>query len=643
MKFRQIGGRFLFGALLACFGPFAAGLAGPAPSKDELPLPTIDVPDPDIGAQTLSARKAAQEATRKDFHVDCDFKFTDRQPESGITFEHHIVDDAGRFYKPVHYDHGNGIVAADVDGDGREDIYFVNQRGGSELWKNLGGGRFRDITKSAGVALEDRIGVSASFADVNGDGYPDLYVTTVRGGNALFVNDGHGRFRDIARDAGVAYVGHSSAAVFFDYDNDGRPDLFLVNVGKYTTEEKGAGGYFVGFEDAFHGHIFPERTEYSILYRNIDGTHFRDVSGETGLRDGSWSGDASFFDVNDDGFPDLYVLNMQGANHFYLNRGGKRFEDRTKEYFPRTPWGAMGIKWFDFDDDGKMDLFLTDMHSDMTKLVPPEDEKKKPETTFVPHILAGDPSEFVFGNALYHNLGEGKFEEISDRMGAENYWPWGVSVGDLNADGYPDVFVGSSMNFPFRYGVNTVFLNDRGEKFRDAEFILGVEPRRGGKTRQPWFDVDCSGAGRARPVCEGKTGRYMVTGTLGTRSAVIFDVDGDGDLDIVTNEFNGRPQVLLSDLAERRKIRYLEIDLRGRKSNRNGLGARVRVVAGGHTYLQSNDGKSGYLSQSILPLYFGLGGATSVDRVEVDWPSGTRQIVRTGLRMNARLKIVEQE
>ena len=622
---------------------FLSGVAGKAAGPGTSALPVINVPDPDVGEQTLAARRAAQEGTRKDFRVDCDFKFTDRQPESGITFEHHIVDDAGRFYKAVHYDHGNGVVAADVDGDGLEDIYFVNQLGGSELWKNLGHGKFRNITASAGVALADRIGVSASFVDVNNDGFPDLYVTTVRGGNALFLNDGHGHFRDIAKEAGVAYVGHSSGAVFFDYDNDGLPDLFLVNVGKYTTDERGRGGYFVGFTDGFHGHMFPERTEYSVLYKNIDGTHFRDVSEETGLHDGSWSGDASFFDVNGDGFPDLYVLNMQGKNHFYVNEGGKRFVDKTQEYFPRTPWGAMGIKWFDFDNDGKMDLFLTDMHSDMAALAAPEDEKKKPKTTFGPHVLGGADDEFVFGNALYHNLGDGKFEEISDRMGVENYWPWGPSVADLNADGWQDIFIASSMNFPFRYGVNSVLLNDRGEKFRDAEFILGVEPRRGGRTRKPWFDVDCSGPGKDRPVCAGKTGPHMVTGTLGTRSAVIFDIDGDGDLDIVTNEFNDHPQVLISDLAQRRKIHYLELDLQGRKSNRNGLGARVRVVAGGRTFLQYNDGKSGYLSQSILPLYFGLGDAGSIDRIEVDWPSGKRQIVRSGIRMNSRMRIVEQD
>ena len=160
-----------------------------------------------------------------------DFQFTDRLAESGITFRHRIVDDAGKTYKAAHYDHGNGLAIADVDGDGLLDIYFVNQVGGNQLWKNVGGGKFQDITAAAGVAVPGKVGVSASFADIDNDGDADLYVTTVRGGNMLFENDGHGRFRDISAASGLGYVGHSSAAVFFDYDRDGRLDLFLVNVG----------------------------------------------------------------------------------------------------------------------------------------------------------------------------------------------------------------------------------------------------------------------------------------------------------------------------------------------------------------------------------------------------------------------------
>src|SRR5687768_4638251 len=261
--------------------------------------------------QRLAAAQVKAAAGLAAFHG---FQFTDRLAESGITFKYRIVDDAGKTYKAAHYDHGSGLAIADIDGDGRTDIYFVSQVGGNQLWRNLGGGRFEDITAPAGVAMLGKVSVSASFADVDNDGDADLYVTTVRGGNKLFENDGRGRFRDISEASGLNYVGHSSAAVFFDYDRDGRLDLFLVNVGRYTTNTLGGEGYryYTAFEDAFSGHLKPERTERSILYRNEGGNRFADVSRQTGLRDGSWSGDASALDGNDDGWPDLYLVNMEG-------------------------------------------------------------------------------------------------------------------------------------------------------------------------------------------------------------------------------------------------------------------------------------------------------------------------------------------
>ena len=192
--------------------------------------PQVRYPDPDIGVDSLAARKQAQMATASQFKVFYQFQFTDKVKESGITFVHHIVNDAGKTYKQVHYDHGNGIAVADVDGDGLFDIYFTNQIGGNELWKNLGGGKFKNITNEAGVGLPGRISVAASFADIDNDGDQDLFVTTVRGGNVLFENDGHGRFRDISREAGVDLAAHSSGAVFFDYNRDGLLDLFVCNV-----------------------------------------------------------------------------------------------------------------------------------------------------------------------------------------------------------------------------------------------------------------------------------------------------------------------------------------------------------------------------------------------------------------------------
>ena len=641
---RTLALRWAAGALTIGIGASVAGSGSVssnpcAPRSTPPPAITIRVPDPDIGVRTLEERRLAQLATSPALGVAHDFRFTDRLLESGISFVHGVVDDAGSRHKAVHYDHGTGLAAADVDGDGRPDLYFVNQLGSNQLWRNLGSGRFEDITQRAGVAVPGRVSVGASFADVDNDGDQDLYVTTVRGGNVLFVNDGHGRFRDVSREVGLDYVGHSSGAVFFDYDRDGLLDLFLVNVGKYTTDKRGCGGYFVGISNAFLGHLSPDRTERSVLYRNRGTRGFTDTSRESDLVDEGWSGDASAVDMNEDGYPDLYVLNMQGENHFYENQRGRRFVDRTSAYFPKTPWGAMGLKFFDWNNDGRIDLLVTDMHSDMFGGADPGREHLKAGIPAGSRALQGSRQDrIMFGNAFYENRGKRGLVEISDLVGLENYWPWGPSVGDLNADGWEDVFIAASMSYPFRYGVNSVLLNDRGKRFAPSEFILGVEPRRAGRTATFWFETDCPQYGKG---CRGRTGRATVLGTLGTRSSVILDLDGDGDLDIVTNDYGAEPMVLVSDLAQRRPVRWVAIRLEGRRSNRNALGATVRVVAGGATYTKPNDGKSGYLSQSVLPLYFGLGDAAVIDRIEVVWPSGTRQVVTEGLRLNSTLEIVE--
>ncbi len=638
----------LVGALGLLWAPLQAAAQALA-QEGSAPKPRKRLPVPaDVGANHLKARSEAQFATLDQFKTFYFFRFTDSTADSGIRFRHRIVDDAGKHYKMVHYDHGNGIAVADVDSDGLHDIYFMTQVGSNELWRNLGKGRFENVTAAAGVALADRISVTGSFADVDNDGDADLFVTTVKMGNVLYLNDGKGHFEDVSKAAGVDYTGHSSGAVFFDYDRDGRLDLFVTNVGTYTTGRRGRAGYFVGVKKAFSGHLFAERAEASILYRNLgagDGAavRFADVSEQTGLVDTGWSGDAAAIDLDRDGWLDIFVLNMQGDDHFYLNVEGRRFEDRSAEYFPVTPWGTMGIEFLDYNNDGLFDLALSDMHSDMSEIIGPEREKLKSRMQWNEQHLQGGGNN-VFGNAFYRNRGEvgGKWrlEEVSDAVGTENYWPWGLSAGDLNADGFEDLLITASMNYPFRYGVNSLLLNNRGEKFLDAEFVLGVEPRKDGVTRD-WFDLECSGEDKDHSHCQGLAGPVTVLGTFGSRSSVLFDLDRDGDLDIVTNELNSEPLVLISDLSKQTELHHLEVELIGKASNRDGLGAVVKVVAGDLVLTQSNDGKSGYLTHSSLPLYFGLGDHEKVDRVEVEWPSGTRQVVSEGIEVGARLEIVE--
>mgnify|MGYP001365438982 FL=1 len=615
-----------------------------AAGKESINYKKFPYPEEILNPSWLDSRKELQIASADNVSAYHDFQFQDTVEESGITFINQIVDDAGKYHKAVHYDHGNGIAVADVDGDGLLDLYFTTQIGSNELWKNLGGGKFKDITTNS-IALNDKIGVSASFADTDNDGDADLIATTVRGGNYFFENDGKGNFTDRTDHAGLDYIGHSSGAVFFDYDKDGLLDLFLCNVGVYTSDERGKGGYCIGLQDAFQGHLKPEeRNELSKLYRNEGDNVFVDVSKDTGLLDQSWTGDAAPLDFDNDGWVDLYVLSMQGHDQLYRNEQGKSFKKVSRDVFPKTPWGAMGIQIFDFDNDGNQDIYVTDMHSDMSEEVGPNREKLKSAMKWEESILKSG-GKSIYGNAFFRSLGDGNFEEVSDSIGAENYWPWGLSAGDLNADGFIDVFIASSMNFPFRYGINSVLLNESGKRFADAEFILGVEPRRQGRTAKPWFTLNPSAEDKEHSLVKeyNLTEPVEVWGSLGTRSSAIIDIDNDGDLDIVMNEFHDGPMVLRSNLSEKKQVNKLKVQLIGKgngASNRDGLGATVRVTAGSKTYVQVNDGVSGYLSHSLIPMYFGLGEANRVDNVTVRWPSGQEQTLKD-IDPEELLKIIE--
>jgi hypothetical protein len=547
--------------------------------------------------------------------------FEERAEALGITFRMEFLPgEQGQKFKINFYDHGCGVAAGDIDGDGDDDLYFLNQLGPNALYRNNGDGTFADITATAGpVALGDRICVSAAFNDTDNDGDQDLFVTSTRGGNAFFRNDGTGRFKDATKEAHLEWVGHSQGATFFDADGDGDLDLFLSNTAKWTTETfEPLGRYYTGASTLVQ--LFESGAEYNVFYRNDGDGTFAIATGDAGLDGPGWGGDCAVFDYDEDGDQDLLVTNMFGGSVLYRNDGKARFTDVTETTLGRTPWGAVAAKLLDHDGDGRLDLYIVDMHSDMwtgfdydlSKL----DPRRKYEKFFGPYLE--DPAfraqgrEEVFaekakirydktflGNGLYRNLGGGKFEEVSGKARAETFWPWGMGVADFDNDGFEDVFLASGMGYPWQHWPNAYLRNNGDGTFTDRAKEVGLDPPPGG------------------PLLGLRLGDREATKS--SRAVAVADFDGDGRLDLAVNNFNDRAHLFTNRMPQRSWIAFR---LEGTAGNRDAIGAVVRLYAGGRTRIAQVQGAGGYLSQSTKTVHFGLGDLRSAESCEIRWPGG---------------------
>jgi hypothetical protein len=503
-------------------------------------------------------------------------RFTDITQQAGITFKHVSSPEKRYIVESM----SGGVVLFDYDNDGFEDIYFVNsltvdmvksgEKTKSALYHNNGDGTFTDVTEKAGVG-DIGWGMGAAVGDYNNDGFDDLYVTCL-GQNHLFKNNGNGTFTDVTQKANVGDPRWSTGAAFVDYDNDGKLDLFVANYVDFDIDHlpefgKGKMCQFKGVPVQCGPRGLPGAGD-TLYHNNGDGT-FTDVSKKAGVSDpnGFYGLGVICSDFDGDGLVDIFVANDSTPNFLYHNNGDGTFKEigftsGTAVNENGSEQGSMGVTLGDYDHDGLLDLFITNFDDDY--------------------------------NTLYHNDGRGAFADVSYKAKvAAVSLPlvgWGTKFFDYDNDGWVDLFVVNGHVYPqlasYRQR-NLVHKNNRDGTFTEVGLQLGGS-------------LEEKGVGRG---------------------AAFGDIDNDGDVDIVINNLDGAPQVLRNDGGNTNNS--VLIKTIGVKSNRDGIGARVKVVSGDLTQVEDVLSGGSYISQNDLRLHFGLEKRTKIDLIEIRWPSGT--------------------
>ncbi len=567
-------------------------------------------------------------------------KFTLLDPaQTGVVFENWL---RPQNVYPYMYN-GAGLAVGDYDGNGLPDIYLVSQDGPNKLFAQRAPWRFEDVTAAAGVAGGDAWGSGASFADVDADGDLDLYVCNSEAPNLLYLNLGDGTFRDVAREWGVDISAASTACAFADYDRDGDLDLYLLTnrvLGptlppEIRNEILFPSRFMKTLEQLApelpplqpvdgEWQIPPELADHLIalqgrlffggqadhLLRN-DGGRFTDVTAQAGISDHGMGLSATWWDYDDDGWLDLYIANdLESPDMLYHNRADGTFAHVTEEVLPKTAYFGMGSDAGDIDNDGRADLIVADMAMTTHKKAKWLMGGMSDRGWFLEH---GRPQQGM-RNMLFWNRGVGRMQEIAYLAGvAKTDWTWAVRFGDLDNDGWQDLFVTNGIaRFDMDPDLNPRYaaLVRAGKIAEALELARNVPP-------VPEKNLAFRNLGGLQFAKVAKEWGLDLEGV--SHGAALCDFDRDGDLDIVVNNMNAPASLYRNDGNGGRRML---VQLEGDASERHGVGAKVVVETGGVTQTKWLTLARGYLSADEPMLQFGLGTAATVDRMTVHWPSG---------------------
>jgi hypothetical protein len=565
---------------------------------------------------------------------------------TGVTFENRLTDTRDlNVFTYRNYYNGGGVAIGDLSGDGLPEIVLTSNEGGPKLYLNLGHFQFRDVTKDAGLAEAGRWTTGVTLADVNGDGKLDIYVchAGLKSGplraNTLYINQGMTggipRFKEMAAQYGLADTGYSTQAAFFDYDGDGDLDMFLIRnsprpVARIAVKNER------NSRDPLGGHE---------LYR-YDGGHFVNVSEQAGIY-GPTIGfglGIAVGDVNRDGRPDVYVANdFFERDYLYLNNGNGTFREVLENAMPVSSYFSMGVDIADVDNDGWPDIYTSDM-------LPEDDYRLKTTQSFEPWTLYESKAREGFDHQLMRNMlqknnGNGTFSDVGWQAGvARTDWSWAALIADFDLDGNKDIFVANGLAKDVTSQDYIAFLSN------DQTLLAAT---RGGKERVDFASLINAMTSTKLPDYafrnNGDLTFTKVSAAWGldrpsfSNGAAYGDLDGDGAPDLVVNNVNDEAFVYRNNARSQLAAnRFLQVNLVGEGGNPFAVGARVTLRTPDRQFMQELEPTRGFQSSVDYTLTFGVGRIDTVESVTVDWPDG-RTSGMSHVGTNQRLTIREAD